>query len=314
VRRVIFAVPAGVEILDLAGPMQVFYEAAAAGATYRVSLVADAERLESEQGVGLCGLQPLSKDIGPGDLIVVPGSTALRRSVLARDRNFRALTAWLRASYDAGAAVTSVCVGAFALAAAGLLDGRTATTHWKRVDELQRAFPRVRVEPNRLYVIDGRIATSAGVASGVDLALALVERDCGPRIAALAAREMVVTARRPGTHEQLSPFFALRDHTFAEVHRVQDWLVEHAGEPFTLASLASLAGVSERTLTRQFRAATGASVKTYATKLRLEHARTLLRDRTLSVQSVAERSGFADARQLRRLWRSHFANSPSAER
>ena len=178
-RRVIIAVPAGVEILDLAGPMQVFYEAASAGAPYRVSLVADAERIESEQGVGLCGLQPLPKDTGSGDLIIVPGSTALRRSVLARDRNFKALTTWLRASYDAGATVTSVCVGAFALAAAGLLDGRTATTHWKRVDELARAFPRVRVEPNRLYVIDGRIATSAGVASGVDLALALVERDCG---------------------------------------------------------------------------------------------------------------------------------------
>jgi len=314
VTRVIFAVPAGVEILDLAGPLQAFHEAAAAGAPYRVRLVAGTERVESQQGIGLCGLEPLPHDIGSGDVIVVPGSTALRRGVLARDRTIRPLAAWLRASYDAGATVTSVCVGAFALAAAGLLDGRTATTHWKRVEELQSAFPRVRVEPNRLYVIDCRIATSAGIASGVDLALALVERDCGPRIAAAAARELVVTVRRPGTHEQLSPFFTLRDHTFAEIHKAQDWLVEHAGEPFTLASLASVAGVSERTLTRQFRAATGASVKSYATKLRLEHARTLLRDRTLSVQSVAERCGFADARQLRRLWRNHFANSPSAER
>ncbi len=313
-KRIIFAVPAGVEMLDLAGPLQAFHEAAAAGAPYRVRLVADAERVESEQGIGLCGLQPLPSDVGSGDVIVVPGSSALRRSVLARDRAIRPLAAWLRTAYDAGATVTSVCVGAFALAAAGLLDGRTATTHWKRVEELQRAFPRVRVEPNRLYVIDGRIATSAGIASGVDLALALVERDCGPRIAAAAARELVVTVRRRGTHEQLSPFFTLRDHTFAEVHKAQDWLVEHAGEPFTLASLASVAGVSERTLTRQFRAATGASVKSYATKLRLEHARTLLRDRRLSVQSVAERCGFADARQLRRLWRNHFANSPSAER
>lgn len=313
-RRVIFAVPAGVEIFDLAGPLQVFHEAAAAGAAYRVLLTAGTERVKSEQGLGLCGLQPLPDDAGTEDLIVVPGSTALRCGVLARDRTVRPLIAWLRASYDAGAMVTSVCVGAFALAAAGLLDGRSATTHWKRVDELQRAFPRVLVEPNRLYVFDGRIATSAGIASGVDLALALIERGWGSRIAAAAARELVVTARRPGTHQQLSPYFALRDHTFAEVHKAQDWLVEHAGEPFTLASLASIAGVSERTLTRQFRAATGTSVKSYATGLRLELARALLRDRTLSVQSVAERSGFADARQLRRLWRSHFANSPSQER
>jgi transcriptional regulator GlxA family with amidase domain len=313
-KRVVFAVPPDVEIFDLAGPAQVFHEAAAAGAPYRTMFAAQTERVATEQRIGLCGLQALPGDLGTGDLIVVPGSTTLRRGATARDASLRSLTRWLRASYDAGASVTSVCVGAFALAAAGLLDGCEATTHWKRVDELQRAFPRVHVVPDRLYVIGDRIATSAGVASGVDLALAIVERDCGPRIAAAAAREMVVTARRPGTHEQLSPYFASRDHTFAEVHVAQDWLVEHAGEPFTLASLAAVAGVSERTLTRQFRTATGSSVKAYATALRLEQARTLLRDRSLSVQSVAEQCGFADARQLRRLWQTHFANSPSQER
>ncbi|HUA08134.1 MAG TPA: helix-turn-helix domain-containing protein [Candidatus Acidoferrales bacterium] len=313
-KRIVFAVPPDVEIFDLAGPAQVFHEAASAGAPYRTIFAAQHERLATEQRIGLCGLQALPGDLGAGDTIVVPGSATLRRKAVARDASLRALTRWLRSSYDAGATVTSVCVGAFALAAAELLDGRIATTHWKRVDELQRAFPRVRVVPDRLYVFDGRIATSAGVASGVDLALAMVERDCGPRIAAAAAREMVVTARRPGTHQQLSPCFALRDHTFAEVHVAQDWLVEHAGEPFTLASLAAVAGVSERTLTRRFRAATGSSVKAYATALRLEHARTLLRDRNLSVQSIAERCGFADARALRRLWRLHFANSPSQER
>jgi transcriptional regulator GlxA family with amidase domain len=313
VKRVIFAVPPGVELFDLAGPVQVFHEAAASGAPYRLIYAANSERLSTEQRLGLYGLVALP-DVGADDLVMVPGSTQLRRSIVARDGSMRKLTGWLKAAYEAGATITSVCVGAFALAAAGLLDGRKATTHWKRVEEFQRAFPRVLVEPNRLYVVDGRIATSAGVASGVDLALALVERDYGPRIAAAAAREMVVTARRPGNDEQLSPFFALRDHTFAEVHVAQDWLVEHAGEPFTLASLAAVAGVSERTLTRQFRAATGNSVKSYATALRLEQARTLLRDRKLSVQSVAERCGFADARQLRRLWHAHFANSPSQER
>lgn len=313
-KRVVFVVPAGVELFDLAGPVQVFHEAAAAGAPYRLVYAAESERISAEQKLGLCGLVPLPNDLGSHDLVIVSGSSALRRSVLARDGSARNLTRWLRSSYEAGATVTSVCVGAFALAAAGLLDGRSATTHWKRVDELQRAFPRVLVQPNRLFIFDGRIATSAGVASGVDLALALVEHDCGSRVAATVAREMVVTARRPGTHEQLSPFFALRDHTFAEVHLAQDWLVEHAGEPFTLASLAAIAGVSERTLTRQFRTATGNSVKSYATALRLEQARSLLHDRTLTVQSVAERCGFADARQLRRLWRTHFAISPSQER
>ncbi len=313
-KRVIFAVSPGVEILDLAGPMQVFHEAAVGGASHRMIFAAESERLDTEQRLGLCGLVPLPHDIDEHDLVIVPGSAALRKAVLRRDRSLRPLLDWLRTAYETGAMLTSVCVGAFALAAAGLLDNRSATTHWKRVDELQRAFPRVHVEPNRLFVIDGRIATSAGVASGVDLALALVERAHGSRIAAIAARELVVTARRPGTHEQLSPYFALRDHTFAEVHVAQDWLIEHAVEPFTLASLAAIAGVSERTLTRQFRAATGGSVKSYATALRLEQARTLLADRRLSVETVAERCGFADARQLRRLWRAHFTNSPSQNR
>jgi transcriptional regulator GlxA family with amidase domain len=314
VKRVIFIVPPAVEIFDLAGPAQVFYEARVAGAEYCVIYASLSDRARSEQGLQLCNLVPLPADPGSDDLIVVTGSAELRRGVLARERSLRVLVDWLRAAYRAGATLASVCVGAFALAAAGLLDDRGATTHWKHVDELQRAFPRVLVEPNRLFVIEDRVATSAGVASGVDLALALVERDYGSRIAAIAARELVVTARRPGTHEQLSPYFALRDHTFAEVHTAQDWLVEHAGEPFTLASLAEISGVSERTLTRQFRAATGTSVKAYATALRLEQARALLRDRSLSIEAVAERCGFADARQLRRLWRERFTTSPSQAR
>ncbi len=313
-KRVVFVVPPTVEIFDLAGPAQVFFEAAAAGAPYRIVYAGLAEHADSEQGLGLCGLVPLPRDIGANDLIVVPGSTQLRRGVLRRERALRTLLDWLRASYQSGASVASVCVGAFALAAAGLLNGARATTHWKHVEELQNAFPEVLVEANRLFVIEGRIATSAGVASGVDLALALVERDYGSRIAAIAARELVVTVRRPGTHEQLSPYFAQRDHTLAEIHVVQDWLVEHAGEPFKLTSLAAIAGVSERTLTRQFRAATGTTVKSYATALRLEQARTLLRDPALSIEAVAERCGFSDARQLRRLWQSRFMSSPSQAR
>ena len=210
--------------------------------------------------------------------------------------------------------ICSICVGAFLLGAAGLLDGRTVTTHWRRVDELRRTFPKASVSENRLYVFDGRIATSAGIASGVDLALAILERDCGPRLAAAVAREMVLTVRRPGTQEQLSAFLTGRNHLFAEVHAVQDWLSEHPGETYTLDSLARIAGVSTRTLTRQFRAATGRSVKEYATSLRLERARSLLDDPTLTVDDVASRCGFADGRHLRRLWREAYGAAPSQTR
>jgi transcriptional regulator GlxA family with amidase domain len=314
VPRIVFLLLDGFEAFDLAGPLQVFYEAQIAGAPYQVSFVALDANVATAQSLQLAALQALPDDIGPSDTIVVPGGTAIRLAVVNRSRKLRPALAWIRSAYEAGARVASICVGAFFLGAAGLLDGRNVTTHWRRVDELQRAFPQANVHANRLYTIDGRVATSAGIASGVDLALALLERDAGPRLAAAVAREMVLAARRAGSEEQLSAFLEGRDHVLAEVHAVQDWLAEHPGEPYTLESLALVAGVSARTLTRRFRSATGRTVKAYANALRLEYARMLLRDGTLTIDDVASRCGLADGRHLRRLWREAYGSSPSQGR
>lgn len=311
-RRIVFLVVDRVELFDLAGPVQVFHEAAVAGGDYRIEFVSQHRHARSEQVLAFTELAPLPRNLGPNDTIVVPGSIVLRKK--ARAPELAELREWIRRSHDAGATVTSVCVGAFLLAAAGILDGRDATTHWKHVEQLQREFPRVNVLANRLYVFDKRIATSAGIASGVDLALAMVEKTAGARIAAIAAREMVISRRRPGEDEQLSPYFEKRDHLMPEIHAVQDWLVSHPAETYTLESLASKVGVSTRTLTRQFRAATGTSVKAYATSIRLEQARQLLRDRTLTVNEVAERCGFAGGRHLRRLWKEMYGHTPSEGR
>lgn len=312
--RILFLLLDGFEAFDLAGPLQVFYEAREAGAAYSVAFVARDAQIEAAQALSVFRLEPLPGDVGPSDIVIVPGGTAIRLAVQRRDPRLEPAIAWIRGAYDAGARVASICVGAFFLGAAGLLDGRTVTTHWRRVDELRRAFPKANVLDDRLYVFDGRIATSAGIASGVDLALAMLERESGPRLTSAVAREMVLSARRPGTQEQLSAFLAGRDHVFAEVHAVQDWLVEHPGEAYTLESLAAVAGVSSRTLTRRFRTATGRSVKDYANSLRLEYARTLLRDASLTIDDVAERCGLADARQLRRLWREAYGSAPSQSR
>jgi transcriptional regulator GlxA family with amidase domain len=313
-KRVVFLVPDRVELFDLAGPVQVFHEAIAAGAGYALEFVSTQQEVTSEQSAAISRLGKLPLDLGPEDTILVPGSASMRRDACARSPRIAPVTKWLRESYRTGARVTSVCVGAFVLGAAGLLDERHVTTHWKFVDALREAFPRARVADNRLYIFDGRIATSAGIASGVDLALAMVERDAGARIAAVVAREMVVAMRRSGSDEQLSAFFARRDHVMSEVHAVQDWLVEHLNEPYTLDSLARIAGVSARTLTRQFRLATGGTVKAYATALRLEQARALLADKNHTIDSVAERCGFADGRQLRRLWSQRYGQTPSQVR
>lgn len=312
--RVAILVVDRVEFFDLAGPLQVFHEAALAGADYRVELVAREPSVRSEQPATFAQLAPLPTDLGPGDIVVVPGSVVFRDVARLRRGGNAELIRWIRSAYEAGAMISSVCVGSFLLGAAGLLDGRTCTTHWRFVDALQRAFPRANVVANRLYTIDDRIVTSAGIASGVDLALAMVERHDGPRVAAAVAREMVVSVRRPGTHEQLSPYFERRDHLASDVHAIQDWLIEDPGRAFSLDDLAARAGMSTRTLTRQFKAATGSTIKEYATALRLEHARSLLRDPALTVDDVAARCGFADGRHLRRLWREAFGVAPSSAR
>lgn len=311
-RRIVFLVVDRIELFDLAGPVQVFHEANSGGGDYRLEFASQQRSVRSEQSLSLGDLTPLPYDLGPNDTVIVSGSVNLRQR--ARTPEMRELRTWIRSAYDAGATVASVCVGAFLLGAAGLLDGREATTHWRFVDQLQNEFPRVRVLANRLYLFDGRVATSAGISSGVDLALAMVERWSGARVAAYAAREMVVSSRRAGEDEQLSAFFEHREHLMPEIHAVQDWLVAHPAEVYTLDALADRVGVSTRTLTRQFRAATGTTVKAYATALRLEHARTLLRDRTLTINDVAERCGFVGSRHLRRLWKETYGHAPSEGR
>jgi len=311
-QRVILAVLPEVEILDLAGPVQAFYEANQCGGEYgvdyRVETCALEPRVRTGQGVWLADLAPLP-EVGPEDLVVVPGA---RMEVLQRIDP--AFLRWLKEAHGRGAHMASVCTGAFALGEAGLLDGRQCTTHWTRLDDLQRRFPRARVLVNRLFVDDGPITTSAGIASGIDMALSLVERRHGPLVAAAAAREMVVYVRRDGSHRQQSIYLEYRTHLHAGIHRVQDWLISHPDERATLADLAEIAALSARHLTRVFRQATGVSIQDFRTRLRLERACSLLRDPSLTVEAVAARCGFESARQLRRVWREAFGTAPSAGR
>lgn len=307
-QRVVFVVLPGVEILDLAGPVQVFHEAnrcvGDSGGKYEVLTCSVQPRVRTDQGLWLSDLTPLPEP-APDDLVIVPGFGMAAFATLEP-----AVPAWLRAAHERGARVGSVCTGAFVLGQAGLLDGRRCTTHWSRVDDLQRRFPRARVLANRLFVDDGPVTTSAGIASGIDMALSLVERAHGPLVTAAAARELVVYLRRDGGHHQQSVYLDYRTHLHPGVHRVQDWLVAHPGEHATLEDLAGIAAMSPRNLTRVFRQATGISIKEFATRLRLELARNLLHDPNLTVEAVAARCGFESARQLRRLWKDTFGTSP----
>jgi transcriptional regulator GlxA family with amidase domain len=165
---------------------------------------------------------------------------------------------------------------------------------------LARRYPRARVLEDRLYVTDGEITTSAGIASGIDMALAFIEQSEGPLVAAEVAREMVVYLRRDGSQDQESVYLDFRTHLNPGVHRVQDWIVRNPTRNATLPELADVAGMSARNLTRTFRAMTGITVHEYSTRVRMELAKTLRHDPSLTLESVARRSGLS-ARQLRRL-------------
>jgi transcriptional regulator GlxA family with amidase domain len=261
---------------------------------YRIRTCATRPRIESHQGIVLSDLDPLPDDATDA-LVIVPGMP-----YHATQKIERTVTRWLRNAADAGAHLASVCTGAFALGEAGLLDGRRCTTHWSRTSELARRYPQARVLEDRLYVTDGNVTSSAGIASGIDMALAFIEQADGPIVAAEVAREMVVYLRRDGTQEQHSVYLDYRTHLHPGVHRVQDWIVRNPATRATLDELAAIAGMSPRSLTRTFRTATGISVLGFTTQVRLELARTLMHDPALTMEAVAARSGMS-ARQLRRL-------------
>lgn len=279
-----------VEILDLAGPLQAFSETK----RYRTRLCATKPRIRASQGVVLSELEPLPDDARDA-LIVVPGMP-----YAATQRIETKVTRWLAKQARAGAQIASVCTGAFALGEAGLLDGRKCTTHWSRTNELAQRFPRARVLTDRLFVADGAITTSAGIASGIDMALAFIEQAEGPLVAAAVAREMVVYLRRDGAQEQSSIYLDYRTHLDPGIHRVQDWIVQHPETRATIEELADVAGVSARTLTRNFRKATGISLHDFSTRVRIELAKTLMHDPGLTMEAIAQRCGFGTARQLRR--------------
>lgn len=312
-QRVVFLLLPDVHVLDLAGPLQVFYEANRLGGRYRPSFAGVEPEVRSAQGLVLARLEE-PPVLGEGDLAVVPGIYSGRLDEIGGPREIDGLpriAEWLRAGFEAGARICSVCSGAHVLGRAGLLDGRSCTTHWKVVPRLRREFPGARVLDNRLFVEDGRILTSAGVASGIDLALWIVEGDHGPVVAARVAREIVVYLRRDGASRQRSVYLDYRTHLHPGIHRVQDFLVAHPEERPTLDRLGEIAGMSARNLTRVFRQATGITLKTFATRLKLEVAANLLHSPQLTIEAVASRCGFQDARQLRRLWKQEYGMTPS---
>jgi transcriptional regulator GlxA family with amidase domain len=293
---VVFLLVPGVHLLDLAGPAQVFSTAMGLGHDYALHYVAEQPDIVTAQGLPVraeLSWPPLT----PGDVILVPG---WRSGPPGTGRLTRATLDRLRDHHAAGGMVASVCAGADALGRAGLLDGRRCTTHHDLQDELARRYPAATVVRDVLYVVDGRVATSAGIASGIDLALHLIGTRHGPGDAARAAREMVVYARRNGDELQASALLRHRSHVDELVHHLQDVIDARFAARLPLAELARAAGCSQRTMTRQFGRATGLTPLRYQQLLRLERAGHLI-GHGATVAAAARAVGFEDARMLRRL-------------
>ncbi len=295
--RVTFLLVPHLHLLDLAGAAQVFSSAADLGLGYELCYLGESEQVTSTQGLVLQAITEWPR-LDPGDLIVVPG---WRGSMLGRpDLIGERALGLLRDHYASGGTVASVCAGADALGRAGLLDGRRCTTHHALQDALQQLYPEAKVVRDVLYVVDGRIVTSAGIASGIDMALHLLAIRHGPAVAAKVARTMVVYARRNGDEPQASAMLRHRGHLSDSVHQVQDVIDSRYAERLPLTELAGIAGVSERTLTRLFGGAIGLTPLRYQQELRLERAEHLI-GHGETIESAARAVGFDDARMLRRL-------------
>jgi transcriptional regulator GlxA family with amidase domain len=298
-RTVIHVVYPGIVMLDLAGPAEVFAAAnrfAASGPRYR-SVVAsvDGRPLVTNSGLQLGVDTRLSDVTGRVDTVRVTAGLSHVEAMQSVE-----LVAEVRRIAGMARRVTSTCVGAFVLAAAGLLDGRTATTHWSFSEDLRRAFPEVTVEPDRIFVQDGNVCTSAGATAGMDLALALVEDDHGVEVARATARWLVLFMQRPGGQSQFSERLTLPLPSDSVLRVVCDEVVSDPGGDHSVPCLAERAALSERHLARLFLKETGTTPARFVERARVEAARDLLEAGPTSAETIARRVGFGSAETMRR--------------
>jgi transcriptional regulator GlxA family with amidase domain len=310
--RVVFFAPPRVTPLDLFGPLQAFQLANGVyGLPYRIEVCAATKSLNVAGNLRLSNLTLYQQiELGPDDILIVAGSPPEVFTSPQFLREQRPFFEWIRRCWRAGATICSICTGAYLLAEAGVLDGAACATHWNDIDDLQRRYPKIEVRRGILFVEAGKVFTSAGIASGIDLAIHLLSLRHGPKAAFEVARYLVVYLRRSGDFQQDSVYLQYRNHLDDVVHRAQSVLVEKIDRPPSLARLAEQVGSSARNLTRRFRQSLGLTVGEYLRELRLEHAHTLLREEGSKVADVAQACGFNGPRQLRNLYRQRFGRSP----
>lgn len=295
-------------LLDFAGPLAAFDQADqfTDAPTYRCLPVSQAGGMViGSSGVAVM-TQPL--DDNRFDTLLIAGG---RGNVAAAESP--ALIGMLQRQSRQVRRMASVCTGAFILAAAGLLDGKRATTHWFHAARLQQRYPRIRVDSNRIFIHDGALWTSAGISAGIDLALAMIEEDLGAEVSANVARQLVVYHRRPGGQSQYSLLLALNPSS-DRIRSALSYAREHLHQPLTVADLADAACLSERQFGRLFRAETGQTPAKVIEQLRVEAARVRIEESGEALEAIARGVGFSDPERMRRAFIRVFGLSPQAMR
>jgi transcriptional regulator GlxA family with amidase domain len=245
----------------------------------------------------------------PADILIVPGGRGIREP-----GTLRQIGEWLRRNHGRFRRVAAVCTGAYALAESGLADGRRVTTHWAHAQDLRRRYPRVKIEESALFLADGKFYSAGGVTSGIDLALDLIEQDCGSRAAMQAARELVVFLRRTGSQSQFSAPLQMQASAPDDLREVCAWAANHLDGDLSVENLASRAHLSARQFSRRFRSAFDTSPARYVQSLRLDAARAALSNPGANLDRVARTSGFSSADVLRRAFERHYQTSPGEYR
>ncbi|MEP7267697.1 MAG: DJ-1/PfpI family protein [Saprospiraceae bacterium] len=300
-KKLAFIIPPTVELLDLAGPVQVFTEAKFYGFEVDLEFYQFQESPVSTSGLGFGKIKNF-KDakLKEGDFVFVPGMhDAYVRSISFKAQ--RAFFNWLKECSDRRIIVCSICNGAFALGHAGLLTNTECTTHWRRVNELQMEFPLAKVATDILFIKSNNVYTSAGISAGIDLSLAILEDLKGALFTHKVARGLVVYHRRSGKHKQESVYLDYRNHINPQIHQVQDYLIDNLSKENSIEILAFNVGMSPRNLSRVFKEKTGSTVLEYLTMLRIEYAKTMINNPEYTLEYIASKCGFKTTRQLQRI-------------
>jgi transcriptional regulator GlxA family with amidase domain len=288
-------------MLDYAGPAEALRMARDMGAPIALHTCGPHASIHTSLGTTLGGLQSLPDVLPPRSLVLIVGNSNETEDYATEAA--QQVVRWLRTAPLADTRLASICSGALLLAQAGCLDGRHCTTHHTLIADLQACAPKAMVVVDRIYVDDGKVLTSAGITTGIDLALHIVEQVAGPELAARVARRLVMYQRRAANDPQMSPWLAHRNHMHPAVHRAQDAVASDPTRAWTLEALAGVACVSPRHLSRLFALHTGISVVAYQQQLRIAQAQLLLsHDPTLSQERLAQACGFGSARDFRRVW------------